>query len=67
MPEIEIIISPDGEISIEAKGYTGGKCLEATKPYEKALGVTIERKKKPEFFSESEVLLRGKTGIRNHS
>jgi len=51
LPELYIIIAPDGSVTVEADGYTGSKCLEASRPYEKDLGVPLERRKKPEMFS----------------
>lgn len=47
---IEVVINPDGSITIEAVGYTGGACVEATRALEAALGVQAgKRKLKPEF------------------
>lgn len=46
---IELTFTPDGGCTIEAKGFNGNGCLEATAPFEQALGLVVERKKKPEF------------------
>lgn len=51
MSELHITIAPDGSVSIDAVGYTGSKCLEASRPYEKDLGVPLKRRKKPEMYS----------------
>jgi hypothetical protein len=51
MAELHIIIKPDGEVEIDAVGYSGTRCLEASRPYEKALGTVVSRKKKPEILS----------------
>lgn len=51
MGELLIKIKPDGSIEIDAVGYSGNSCLEASKPYEKDLGVTLSREKKPEILS----------------
>jgi len=48
---IEIIVSPDGEITIEAVGFKGKGCEAATKALEAALGVVSSRKKKPEYHA----------------
>lgn len=49
MKELVIIYHPDGRIEIEGQGFVGTECLEASKPFEKALGLTdIDRKMKPE-------------------
>jgi hypothetical protein len=46
--EIEIVIDEKGAVEIEAKGYKGDACLDATKSFEEALGVVSKRKRKPE-------------------
>ena len=46
---IEIIISPTGEIQIDAVGFKGPDCEQATKFLEEALGVVGQTVKKPEF------------------
>lgn len=53
MKKIEVIISPEGEVTIEAIGYKGSACERATAELEKALGTTTERKKKPEYHSHA--------------
>ena len=45
---IEVIISPDAVTRVEAKGFTGSSCLEATKFLEECLGETLSRQLKPE-------------------
>jgi hypothetical protein len=49
--ELHITVKPDGEVEIDAVGYSGTGCLEASRPYEKALGAVVNRKKKPEILS----------------
>lgn len=46
---IEIIISPSGEIQIDAVGFQGADCEQATKFLEQALGLVAEKQRKPEF------------------
>lgn len=43
----------EGKIEVEANGFTGGECIEATKFIEQ-LGLVNddEREKKPEFFMQ---------------
>ena len=42
---IEIVVSPQGETTVQTKGYAGADCLEASKWLEQALGIkTIDRK-----------------------
>ncbi len=56
MKEQKITITPEGEIKIEAEGYTGGDCLKDLEKYIKFMkehGVDLEvkdQKKKPAFY-----------------
>ncbi len=47
-PHIEIIVSPTGDISIDAVGFKGADCEHATRFIEEALGTVGTRNKKPE-------------------
>jgi hypothetical protein len=49
-PTIEVTVSPTGEIKIEAEGYTGSSCEEATRFLEEALGLPGKRTRKTEFY-----------------
>lgn len=46
---IEIFFGDDGSTRIEAKGFTGKSCVEATKKIEELLGKSGPRKYKSEF------------------
>lgn len=46
---IEIIIAPDGTLSVDAIGFKGADCDQATKFIESALGVTCQKQRKPEY------------------
>jgi hypothetical protein len=46
---IEIIIGPGGELQIDAVGFKGPDCEQATKFLEEALGVVGQKRKKPEY------------------
>jgi hypothetical protein len=46
--KIEITVSPTGEVTVEAHGYQGKGCLEASKEFEQALGKITKRKMKAE-------------------
>jgi hypothetical protein len=49
--ELQVIVEPDGTVTIEAIGYTGPLCEQAVRELEEFLGgKTIESKKKPEWF-----------------
>ena len=49
---IEITIMPDGEVQIEAVGYSGAECEQVTAELEKALGVAGKRTAKPERYQQ---------------
>jgi len=48
--QIHIDIAPDGSLTIEAKGFSGNGCLQATAALEQALGSVTTRERKPEYF-----------------
>jgi hypothetical protein len=50
---IEIIVSPIGDISIDAVGFKGPDCDKATKFLEEALGVVGKKIKKPEYHQRN--------------
>ena len=47
--QIEIIVHPDGSLQIDAHGFKGKSCLEATAFLEHALGEVKDYKTKPEY------------------
>jgi hypothetical protein len=48
---IEVLVSPQGETTVQTKGYAGGDCLQASKGLEQALGVVTQESKTSEFYS----------------
>jgi len=50
MKEIEVVVNPDGSVSVEALGYSGPECEKATAFIEEALGEVQTRKRKPEYY-----------------
>lgn len=48
-PQVEVIITPTGQVTIDAVGFKGGACKEATAALEKALGTVTGTKRKPEM------------------
>lgn len=50
---IRIVISPEGEVNMEAIGFTGDACEKATRELEEALGQVESRRHKPEFHQRS--------------
>jgi len=47
---IEIIVTPQGQLQIDAMGFKGPDCALATRYLEEALGQVASCKKKPEFY-----------------
>jgi hypothetical protein len=58
---IEVVISPIGEILIEAVGFKGPDCEKATAFLEEALGIG-QKKKKPEYHQLSKKTNQQKLG-----
>lgn len=53
--EIEITISPSGEVSFTVKGIKGGSCVDETKFLEQALGGgVLEQDKTSEYYEAAE-------------
>ena len=52
MKTIEIIITPTGDVSIDAVGFKGNDCEQATKFLEHALGANTRRVQKPEYHQQ---------------
>ncbi len=48
---IEITVSPQGETTVQTKGYSGGECLQASKFLEQALGIANKDSKTAEFYT----------------
>ena len=54
MPRIiEVVVSPQGETTIQTKGYAGGACLQASRFVEQALGVATADHKTAEFYQST--------------
>ena len=51
MKTITLIISPDGQTKVEAHGFDGQSCTDATKFLETALGRKTAEQFKPEYFT----------------
>ena len=48
---IEVTVSPQGQVTVQTKGFAGGDCLQASKFLEQALGVVCAERKTGEFYS----------------
>jgi hypothetical protein len=55
--EIIVNIGPDGEIGIDAQGFKGKGCTEATEFLEKGLGRVSETTKKAEYRQSGETVV----------
>ncbi len=53
MKTIEIEISPAGDIKIDAVGFSGADCDQATAFLEEALGEVGAKQRKPEFYRKA--------------
>ena len=47
---IELVVSPQGEVTVETKGYTGSDCVKASRFLEKALGTPVSERKTAEYY-----------------
>ena len=53
--DIEIVISPTGEVSFTVKGVKGSSCIDETKFLEDALGGgVLDRQKTSEYYEQGE-------------
>ena len=61
--DIEITISPKGEVTFTVKGVKGSSCLDETKFLEQALGGAVtEQVKTGEYYEQSEGYVSTWTG-----
>ena len=55
MKRIEILVAPDGQTTVETKGFAGAECRDASRFIERALGKTSKERLTAEFYqSETE-------------
>jgi hypothetical protein len=47
---IELIVSKDGQTTVQTKGFSGGTCIQASKWLEQAIGNVTADQKTAEFF-----------------
>ena len=48
--QITVEIDTEGEVTVDAQGYTGESCREATGFLEKALGRSVTQRLKPDYW-----------------
>jgi len=49
---IEVIVSPDGKVTVQTKGFSGSACKAASESLEKALGLKQSEKLTAEFYAQ---------------
>lgn len=52
---IEVVVDASGQLRIDAEGFKGADCEDATRFLEDALGTVSERRRKPEYTSREQV------------
>jgi hypothetical protein len=50
--KIEIVVNPEGAVSIKTVGFAGRSCKDATRDLERALGVAGREHLQPEYFQQ---------------
>lgn len=55
---IQIIVKPDGKLTIDAIGFEGADCEKATGFLEEALGQPGKRDRKPEYYRRAQTIIR---------
>ena len=51
---IEVTVSPQGDTTIQTKGYAGADCLQASKFLEQSLGVAANDTTTAEFYQTAD-------------
>ena len=54
MKRIDITVGPDGSTEVEAHGFSGKACSDATALIEKAIGTVKKDRKKAEYHKPSQ-------------
>jgi DUF2997 family protein len=52
MKTIEIIVTPNGQTSVQTKGFTGSECRQASEFIETALGRQCHEQLTSEFYAQ---------------
>jgi len=53
MEELEIIILRDGTVQVRTRGFSGNRCLAATKELEEATGTVIQRNLTSSYYEQN--------------
>ena len=59
-PRIEITVTPEGETSVETRGFAGTACRAASEPYEDAAGSKTAERLTPEYHATPAVAGAGR-------
>ena len=52
---LEVIVSPQGETTVQTKGFAGADCQQASRWLEQALGIVAQERKTAEFYQSPTV------------
>jgi hypothetical protein len=63
MKTIDILINPDGQLTISATGFSGPDCEKATAFLEQALGQLTAKQRKPEWHQRNRRTNQQKAGV----
>ena len=63
MKAVEILISPSGQLNINAAGFAGADCEKATAFLEQALGKLTAKQRKPEWHQRNQRTNQQKVGV----
>lgn len=63
MKVVEILISPLGQLTINAVGFSGTDCEKATAFLEQALGQLTSKQRKPEWHQQNRRANQQKVGV----
>jgi len=50
--KIEVVVFPDGKVSVQTRGFSGPACLAASRFLEKALGTVTAERRTAEFYDQ---------------
>jgi hypothetical protein len=50
--ELEIVIGPDGAVTVTTRGFKGATCDDAVKPLEKAFGKPVRKTRTSEYHQK---------------
>lgn len=62
MKTIEVVVAPDGKVTVQTKGFAGSACKAASESLEKALGLKQAEQHTAEFYSQQTNQQQAKEG-----